>query len=325
MSESLLEYAAINSPAWQLDRAAAVVRGVKILGLKSANGRDYKPAALQAALPLYEGAKVNVNHPKSVAAGPRDYQDRFGTLTNVRFDEGQGLFGELHYNPKHPLAEQFLWDAEHAPHNVGLSHHVIARTSRQGETLIVEEILQVQSVDLVADPATTRGLFENATETECATGVPPVGLAEAQEAARNVQIAELARLRMELAESHAANQTLAEAAAKRVRITTLLHEAGLPDPQANDPVARFVLDEQFLQAVTMAPNDASARRLVTQRVQLLEAVERWNRDRRTARLPRSRDQSAVDAPPQSLLSVPRAEQLRTFAAALRGSSLAVGR
>ena len=45
-------------------------------------------------------------------------------------------------------------------------HTMFSRTSRQGETTLVEEILQVHSVDLVADPATTRGLFEGLSITD---------------------------------------------------------------------------------------------------------------------------------------------------------------
>ena len=73
----------------------------------------------------------------------------------------RGLFADFHFNPKHALTEQLLWDAEHAPENVGFSHNVQARTSRRGEEVVVEAILSVESVDLVADPATTRGLFES--------------------------------------------------------------------------------------------------------------------------------------------------------------------
>src|SRR5690606_17000391 len=86
--------------------------------------------------------------------------DRLGAIRDVKFRAGEGLFADLHYNPKHPLAEQLAWDAEHAPEQVGLSHNVLARTSRDGETTVVEAITRVESVDLVADPATTRGLFE---------------------------------------------------------------------------------------------------------------------------------------------------------------------
>jgi hypothetical protein len=71
-----------------------------------------------------------------------------------------GLRGDFHFNPKHALAEQLIWDAEHSPENVGFSHNVEARTSRRDGKVVVEEITRVQSVDLVADPATTRGLFE---------------------------------------------------------------------------------------------------------------------------------------------------------------------
>ena len=46
---------------------------------------------------------------------------------------GEGLFADFHFNPKHALAEQLLWDAEHAPENVGFSHNVEARTARRGE------------------------------------------------------------------------------------------------------------------------------------------------------------------------------------------------
>jgi hypothetical protein len=134
---------------------------VKILGLKSRNGRSYLPAALREAAALYENAKVNVNHPKGHPAAPRDYQDRLGQIRGVELRADEGLFGDLHFNPKHGLAEQLVWDAEHAPENVGFSHNVEARTVRRGDDVVVEAITRVQSVDLVADPATTRGLFES--------------------------------------------------------------------------------------------------------------------------------------------------------------------
>ena len=110
------------------------------------------------AAALYENAKVNVNHPQGHPAAPRDYRDRLGQIRCVAMRPGEGLFGDLHFNPKHALAEQLLWDAEHAPENVGFSHNVEARTVRRGDEIVVEAITRVQSVDLVADPATTRGL-----------------------------------------------------------------------------------------------------------------------------------------------------------------------
>lgn len=163
MNELLQEFVDSRGASLRIDREAGVLRGVKLLGLQSRNGRRYLPEALSAAVSLYDGAKVNVNHGRGGPLVARDYQDRIGVIRQVVVRESEGLFGDLHFNPRHALAEQLLWDAEHAPENVGLSHNVQARTARQGEETVVEAILRVQSVDLVADPATTQGLFESTT------------------------------------------------------------------------------------------------------------------------------------------------------------------
>ncbi len=158
-TESLSEFFAGVGGA--LDKENHVIRGVKLLGLESKNGRSYLPVAVKAALRLYEGAKVNVNHPKGRPDQPRDYQDRLGNTRNVEYREGLGLYGDLHYNPAHPVAAQLEHDAAHSPDSVGLSHNVEARTSKRDGKTVVESIVRVQSVDLVADPATTGGLFEH--------------------------------------------------------------------------------------------------------------------------------------------------------------------
>jgi hypothetical protein len=160
-TDILLEYVDSRGVKLAVDREAGIIKGVKILGLESKNGRTYPKETAARAVGLYEGSKVNVNHPKGNPGGPRDYQDRIGVLCNVRVEQGDGgLRGDFRFNPKHALAEQLVWDAEHSPENVGFSHNVEARTSRKDGRVIVEEITRVQSVDLVADPATTRGLFE---------------------------------------------------------------------------------------------------------------------------------------------------------------------
>ena len=75
---------------------------------------------------------------------------------NVQLSEG-GLFANLHFNPRHVLAEQLIWDAENAPQNVGFSHARADLIRRNGRE-VVESIDKVLSVDLVANPATTGGL-----------------------------------------------------------------------------------------------------------------------------------------------------------------------
>ena len=177
----LTEYTSNRGTALRVDREAGVIRGVKVLGLESKNGRTYVREAIARAAGLYEGAKVNVNHPRSNAPASRDYQDRLGVLKGVHAGPEGGLYADLHFNPKHTLAEQLLWDAEHSPENVGLSHNVEARTSMRGKHVLVEEIKSVVSVDLVADPATTNSLFEGANMDPAMMGADagsPAGGAE---------------------------------------------------------------------------------------------------------------------------------------------------
>jgi hypothetical protein len=156
----LAEYAAPSTRKLVVDRVASTVSGVKLMGRTSKNGREFTPAAMQQAYALAEGAKINVNHLRDLTA-PRDYGDRFGSVLS-RMLEADGIFGTVKVNAKHPLAEQFFWDAEHAPEHCGFSIvYAPGKTSRTtGGKLLVESIASVRSFDLVADPATTNGLAE---------------------------------------------------------------------------------------------------------------------------------------------------------------------
>ena len=78
MTEMLQEFVDSRGVGVRVDRTKGVIRGVKILGVVSRNGRTYLPDALTEAVGLYEQAKVNVNHPKGSPAAVRDYQDRIG-------------------------------------------------------------------------------------------------------------------------------------------------------------------------------------------------------------------------------------------------------
>lgn len=165
-----------------VDREAGVIKGVKLIGLESKNGRGYTAKALREGISLYEGAKVNVNHPKDGPRSPRDYRDRLGVIKGVSFRENDGLYGDFHYNPKHALAEQLAWDAQHNPRNVGFSHNAEGQLSRKGGKTLVESLTRVISVDLVADPATTAGLFEHeSADVTLAEFIAAAGLSEDEE------------------------------------------------------------------------------------------------------------------------------------------------
>lgn len=294
MSELLQEFVDSGRERLWVDRASGVIRGVKLLGLRSKNGRRYQEHALAEAVSLYEGAKVNINHPKGHPLSPRDYQDRLGVICGVEFRPQQGLFGDLHFNPKHSLSEQLMWDAEHASHNVGLSHNVLARTSREGDETVVEAITKVQSIDLVADPATTRGLFEQEAP---ATAWDQLTIDELE-----LHRPDLLR---ELRQSHAAqleqvqtqlDQVAAREAAleRRERIAELLQEHNLPLPESRHEASRRITSDHFVETLLGAANDEALRQLVEERAALVRSANRWNGDRSAiGPRPVSRDQLAV--------------------------------
>jgi hypothetical protein len=248
MTEHIQDYVDSRGVALRVDRAAGVLRGVKLIGLESLNGRRYRPEALSAAVSLYEGAKVNVNHPKEGPLAPRDYRDRLGVIRQVEFRAGEGLFGNLHFNPKHALAEQLAWDAENNPRNVGFSHNVLARLSREGEQTLVEAITHVQSVDLVADPAATQGLFEEAASAE-----PEHGAAAS----------ELSRLNAELEEASERERQLTREVQvyKALAAQSELCGTGVSLKEAVGPA--------LLEALLAAPDAAHVNALMTERVEAL--------------------------------------------------------
>lgn len=305
MTDMLQEFCDSRGVSMCVDRQAGVIRGVKVLGLESRNGRTYLPDTLARAVRLYENAKVNVNHPKGNPNGPRDYQDRIGTIREVSLHPGEGLFGDFHFNPKHVLAEQLMWDAEHAPENVGFSHNVEAKLGRDGDRVVVEAITRVQSVDLVADPATTRGLFESATPEfdgmlpaarEIATRLTIDDLTrdypELVESIRQEQVTELSRLQHEVDRL----TTLESDLKKNATMWQLLRKFGLPDPDATEPWAKAVTSERFIESLMAASDTQAMRLLVEERAKLVQTLAGGDAACHPGEArPQSRDQHSVYA------------------------------
>jgi hypothetical protein len=307
MDETLQEYVDSRGLSMRVDREAGVLRGVKVLGLESRNGRSYQPEALAQAVALYEGAKVNVNHPRGNPSAPRDYQDRLGTIQGVVLRPGEGLFADLHFNPKHALAEQLLWDAEHAPENVGFSHNVEARTTRRGERTVVEAITRVLSVDLVADPATTRGLFEARDASAALTwsGLTLAALAQQRPdliaAMRQEASPEVAQLR----ETVERLETAEAVRRKRETARRLLAEFHLPDFDTAAPEQQALVGRRFWETLCAAPDEQAMRELVEERARLVRVL--------TVGGPRSREQGpAYGAGPIGV---------KGFVASITGSTL----
>lgn len=276
MPQTLTEFVDSRGVSLKVDREAGVIRGVKLLGPVSKNGRRYTEAAIHKAKSLYEGSKVNVNHPEGSPDRPRNYQDRLGQLKNTEV-RSDGVYGDFHFNPKHPIAEQLAWDAEHSPENVGFSHNVLAKTSKANGQVLVEDILKVTSVDLVADPATTRGLFEHEGDTDMTLTLEAVkGDTKIVEALRAEWLAEqktaieisadTARLREELA---AAKKLLDEfavkeaLAARKTLAAKLISEAKLPEAAVTDT---------FRTLIENAADEAAAKVLIEDRAAVCKAA-----------------------------------------------------
>lgn len=163
-----------GTTAHRVDREAGIIYGVKLLGRTSPNnhkipgateGTEYTPDAIQRALPLYEGLKLNVNHPpRSDPKADRSSYDRIGKVVNARIDGGD-IRGDLKLLKSHPMAERLMEAAEHMPDAFGLSHNAYGRWELRGKKAVIVEIPEVRSVDVVADAGTVSSLYESQEST----------------------------------------------------------------------------------------------------------------------------------------------------------------
>ncbi len=141
-----------------LERDAAIVRNVVLLGSSSRNGYLYRTEAMRQAAPLYDGRPVFIDHPEGSPL-QRRLRDFAGQVLHPRL-EGDRLRGDLKLlGPNTPWLLDLI---EAAPKDVGLSHVVMGRRSADGKE--VEQITRVVSVDVVAFPATTQTFHEQALE-----------------------------------------------------------------------------------------------------------------------------------------------------------------
>ena len=126
--------------------------------------------------------------------------------------------------------------------------------------------------------------------------------------------AELHRLREEHEHLRAELDRFAAAAGlarRREAVASLLAEFQLPPPESREPAARAITSDLFFQSLLSAPDEASVRRLVEERAELVSGVRRGMTP--SAGLPsglsRGRRASAYDEP---LLDT------RSFVRAIRG-------
>ena len=137
----------------------AILRNVVVLGPTSSNGRIYPLETQQKAVPLFEGTKAYLNHPRlNEMSEPRDVEDLIGEHKNVRVIEGRTI-SDMHLVDTPLVRDYVLPIAESKSHLFGNSIVARGKMTKSDKGMVVEEILAVRSVDLVAEPATTSNLF----------------------------------------------------------------------------------------------------------------------------------------------------------------------
>jgi hypothetical protein len=153
----------ILSESVKVDPEAGVIRGAKLIGRHSKNGREYSESALAGAIRLYEGAKVFTNHPRrGEQQEDRDVRQWVGSVRNPLLRE-DGIYGDIQLI-KSDANYAKLIEVASDPNfrkEFGLSHVAEGETAVRNGRTHVDRITEVRSVDLVTSPATTAGLFES--------------------------------------------------------------------------------------------------------------------------------------------------------------------
>ena len=151
------EFAA--STPTRVDTEKGIIYGVKFLGEISSHGREYPFEMRQRALKLFENRPSYANHPAK-PGDSRDVRTLIGWTKNPE-NRADGVYGEWHYLKNDPLGAKVAEAAERNPSVLGFSQVADVKQRLVGSRKVVESIDFVDSVDLVAEGATTKGIFES--------------------------------------------------------------------------------------------------------------------------------------------------------------------
>ena len=277
----------------KIDKKNLVIKDTVILGPISLNGRIYPATTQEKAKPLFEGAKAYLNHPKiGDIADARQVQDLIGEHKNIR-TVGEKTVSDLYLVDTPLVREWVIPIAESKPHLFGNS--IVARgkmiKDKSGK-VVVEEILAVRSVDVVAEPATTKGLFEskNFAKMEDDMDLKEITLEMLKEhrsdlidtilaSAKEKQ--EVEDLKKQLAnlttENKAKDTKIAEFEIKEAKtqkfalISALVREAKLPDKvKYEEKDGKQVIKKHFLSLLERCENEDEMKAIVEGWVELYQ-------------------------------------------------------
>jgi len=242
-----------------VDRENRLVLNVALSGQLSRNGYTYSHEALAAAATLYENKPVFLDHASQrLRPLERSTRDLVGSITNPRYISGR-IRGDIRVLDTES-GQTFLKLVESHTPGVGMSHVVLADRTSDGKT--VQKIVEVISVDVVINPATTSTFAESAPllpieacpGEDCSTCVLLREKSEGLQAERDRLQSDIHRLQKEL-----------QGIADRESVRALIAESGLPAESVSE-----CFQNQLLEAATMEQR----RQLLQDRLKLLSLGHR---------------------------------------------------
>lgn len=251
---------------WQnqltIDAEQRLVRNVALTSQHSKNGYQYTTEALQAAAPLYDSKPVFLDHaPDRLRPQERSTRDLVGSIINPRFEQGR-IRGDIRV-VETASGETFLKLLDLNTPGVGMSHVVRAR--RSSEKNMVEEIVEVISVDVVVNPATTSTFRESidtaATDRSETPGLSSPGVSPA--ATHELLAEQYERVlaeRDQLAQHNQQLQSELQTVRNRQAVQLLLRESRLPDRAVSD---------LFVQQLEATRDEQQRRQMIQDRMTLL--------------------------------------------------------
>ena len=142
-----------------LEKENSTIKNVCILSSISKNNRRYLDEALNNVVGLANGVKVFADHPVK-GQNVRSVRDLIGKIEHP-YKSNNKVYGDLKV-----LSNQRDWVfsiAEQMPNLVGMSIVAKGKVSPERDSKgreQIESVVQLKSVDLVSEPATVSGLFE---------------------------------------------------------------------------------------------------------------------------------------------------------------------
>ena len=255
---------------------------------------------MRKAVPMFEGVQAFVDHPSSEEekTGRRSVRNLAGKYTNARFTDGK-VRGDAHLLPNEN-GKLYMDIAENMPDIAGNSQNATGLWRKENGVQVVEQLTKVFSVDLVASPATTRGMFEshntqgdNDMEWNELTGalllahrpdIHEVILGEGQKT-RDDEVNKLTETNKSLKLKIDEYEVKEAAVAKAVKIDELIE---------SEKLHKDAVTDTFKESLVAAKDDETVKKLITDRKEIYESSRKGVKNMGGGQVQEGRKRTADD-------------------------------